>query len=150
MPVPEFTEHGVLPAGVHTCSFPEAELVLSSNLRRSEIWQGLLEFLQWSAGLPSPTALLLDGSYVTDKADPSDLDVVVDVTTCSEDGQSAWFQAFGAKHVFVKESFFVDFYPFVVGAGSDFSVFFQYVRVEDALRRGIPPNVRKGILRVKP
>jgi hypothetical protein len=43
----------------------------------------------------------------------------------------------------------VDFYPFVVGQGNDFSAFFQYVRVEEALRRGIAPTVRKGILRVE-
>lgn len=148
MPVPDFTDCGILPAGIHGCSFPEAEEVLSSNARRAEIWAGLLGFVEWANALPQPTAILIDGSYVTDKPIPGDVDVIVDITSCPPQDQHLWFTAWNDHNKYVKETYLVDFYPFVVGQGNDFSAFFQYVRVEEALRRGIAPNVRKGILRV--
>ena len=149
MPVPDFTDRGVLPEGVHPCTLPEAQEALCTNEQRTQIWEGLLGFLVWAEPLPVPTALLIDGSYVTDKPLPSDVDVVVDVTSCSSAEQVSWFQAWNDSHDFAKVSFNVDFYPFVVGVGNDFSMYFQYIRVEEALRRGIPPHIRKGILRVE-
>ena len=141
-------ESGILPVGVHLCTLVEAQQALSTNDVRTQIWDGLLGFLEWALQLPQPTALLIDGSYVTDNPVPSDVDLVVDLTGCSEAEQTAWFQSWNHQHGYVKQAFKVDFYPFVVGAGNDFSAYFQYVRVDEALRRGIPPNVRKGILRV--
>lgn len=149
MPVPDFTENGILPAGIHECSLLEAAQFLCLNERRTEIWTGLTEFLNWSDQFPNPTALLIDGSYVTDKALPGDVDLVVDITACLEPDQAMWFEAWEAHHEHVKQNYLVDFYPVVVGDGNDFSAFFQYVRVEEALRRGIAPNIRKGILRVE-
>lgn len=148
MAIPEFTNHGLLPQGVHECTIPEAEQFLSYNEHRSVIWTGLQGFLTWAMALPEPDAILIDGSYVTDKALPSDVDVVVDTTSCSEQEQQDWIDAWATHHVYVKAEFKVDFYPFVTGVGSDFSAFFQYVRIEEALRRGISPAVCKGILRV--
>lgn len=148
MPVPAFTQQGILPAGVHACTFLEAEQFLCSNQRRIEIWQGLQGFLRWAQGLPKPTAVLIDGSYVTDKALPGDVDIVVDITACNGPEQQIWFQTWSASQDAIKARFQVDFYPFVVGHGNDFSSFFQYVRVDEALRRGISPAERKGILRV--
>lgn len=143
-----FNDYGILDAGVHACTFHEAAEFLCGNQRRLEIWQGLTGFLEWSKALPSPTAYLLDGSFVTDKAAPSDVDVVVDITSCSKHDRENWINVWRNQHDHVKESYLVDFYPFIVGEGNDFSAFFQYVRMDEALRRGIPPEIRKGILRV--
>lgn len=148
MAVPDFTQHGLLPPGVHPCSFPEAQAALCSNDRRSEIWEGLQNFLNWAEAFPPPDSFLLDGSYVTDKPLPNDVDVVVDVTNCSEDQQQQWIAAWADHREYAKATFFVDFYPVFVGAGNDFSAFFQYVRIDEAMRRGIAPTVRKGILKV--
>lgn len=149
MAIPDFTDCGVLPAGVHECTLPEARETLCYNDRRTAIWKGLIGFFDWAAGLPLPTAYLIDGSYVTDKPVPGDVDVVVDITGCEEPEHQQWFDAWSQNHDYVKQAFEVDFYPFVVGVTNDFSAFFQYIRVEEALRRGIPPYVRKGILRVE-
>jgi hypothetical protein len=149
MPIPDFTDCGVLPAGVHECTLPEAQDLLCSNVRRSTIWNGLLGFLEWAGHLPAPSAYLIDGSYVTDKPVPGDVDLVVDITGCDDLQHQQWFDAWKQNYEYVKQTFEVDFYPFVVGITNDFSAFFQYIRVEEALRRGIPPYVRKGILRVE-
>lgn len=148
MAIPNFTEFGLLPQGVHECTLLEAESFLCSNDHRSGIWAGLRNFLDWSEALPKPTAFLIDGSYVTDKVLPNDVDVIVDTTHCTAAEQQLWVEAWAQNHEHAKAAFSVDFWPFVVGVGNDFSAFFQYVRVEEALRRGIPPAVRKGIIRV--
>jgi hypothetical protein len=148
LPIPDFTEAGLLPAGVHDCTMQEAEQFLCSNEHRQEIWNGLQAFLEWIDPLPAPAAILIDGSYVTDKALPSDVDVVVDITGCSIEDFRRWAIAHGTAHAIVKEQFRVDFYPYAIGVGNDFSTYFQYVRIDDALRRGIEPETRKGILKV--
>jgi hypothetical protein len=149
MPIPGFTEYGILPEGVHDCTIPEAEQFCCLNDRRTEIWTGLQNFIGWAAGYPRPDSILIDGSFVTDKPLPSDVDIVIDVTTCDAAGQQTWMDAWAANADNIKAQHGVDFYPFVIGNGNDFSAFFQYVRVDEALRRGIPPTVRKGILRVQ-
>ncbi|MDO9223658.1 MAG: hypothetical protein Q7U20_08115 [Caulobacter sp.] len=127
----------------------EAAMVLCTSDHRAAIWAGLEGFIAWSAYLPEPTAIYVDGSYVTDKPVPGDVDVVVDISGCDAAGQAQWLQAWADNHSHVKLAYHVDFYP-LVGHGNDFVAFFQYVRAEEALRRGIGLNVRKGILQVAP
>ncbi|MBC1182318.1 hypothetical protein HF680_06580 [Brevundimonas sp. WCHBH090558] len=87
---------------------------------------------------------------MTDKPIPGDIDLVVDISGCDAPGQAQWLQAWADSHEHVKNTYHVDFYPVVMGQGNDFVAFFQYVRAEEALRRGIGLDVRKGILRVTP
>lgn len=148
MPIPNFTEYGLLPQGVHQCTADEAEQFLCSNEHRIGIWRGLQRFFAWAATMPNPAAILIDGSYVTDKPIPEDVDVVVDISQCSVADQQIWVDGWAAQKQGMKDDNRVDFYPFAIGHGNDFSEFFQYIRVDDALRRGVSTQVRKGILRV--
>lgn len=150
MPVPGFTTHGLLPPGVHPCSMAEAAAALCTSEQRKTIWAGLEGFVGWAAKLSGPTNLYVDGSYVTDKPIPGDVDVVVDISACDAAGQAQWLQAWVDSHQHVKVTYHVDFYLMVIGHGNDFVAFFQYVRAEEALRRGIGLDVRKGILQVTP
>lgn len=149
MPIPNFNEYGILPEGLHKCTLDEARNKFCTNQRRGDIWNGLERFLASIVHLPRPKAVLLDGSYVTDKVSPGDVDLVVDISSCSTEDQVAWNDFYVQNHDRVKEVFKVDFYTFNTNLGSDFSVFFQYLRVGEALQRGVPPNVRKGILSVQ-
>ena len=148
MGIPEFTEHGLLPAGLHDCNIGDVENDLCWNDHRRAIWSKFCEFLDWAATMPKPSAILIDGSFVTDKAAPSDVDVAVDVTACDTDAQNAWFVAFGRKHHAHKVNFATDFYPYTKEYGNDFGSYFQYVRVQQALERGVSADQRKGILRI--
>jgi hypothetical protein len=148
MAIPDFTEFGLLPEGIHSCTLNEAAGFLCTNDHRSTIWQGLEQFLAWIADLPLPTALFVDGSFVTDKALPADVDVIVDITDCAEPDYHLWADRWSEGLLYAKENFGVDFYPFAAGHGNDFVALFQYVRVDDALKRGVPVTTRKGILRV--
>lgn len=127
----------------------EAAAALCTTDRRTAIWVGLEAFVAWSAQYAQPATLYVDGSYVTDKPTPGDVDVVVDVSGCTAEGQQEWLQAWADHRANIKLEYHVDFYP-VVGVGNDFVAFFQYVRAEEALRRGIGLGIRKGILQVTP
>jgi hypothetical protein len=149
MAIPEFTEFGLLPEGIHPCTQDEAADFLCTNDHRANIWQGLQGFMEWISHLPPPSGVLVDGSFVTDKPLPSDVDVIIDISNCSEVEYRQWSQFWSQGLGYAKENFRVDFYPVVTGHGHDFSTFFQYVRIDDALQRGVPPTTRKGILKVQ-
>lgn len=148
MPIPELNEFGLLPEGVHECAVHEVPASFCSTPAREDVWAAFQGFLDWVRTMPKPVSLLVDGSFVTDKAVPADVDVAVDISACSENDQNAWVVAFYREGGNLKDQFRTDFYPHIAGFGHDFSKFFQYLRVDDALRRGAPDQTRKGILRL--
>lgn len=84
-PIPDFDPQGeypwgVLPAGVHECT--EAELFdrfvepFARSATRSRVWEG---FRMWKECLSSSgigILMWIDGSFVEEKPDPDDVDVV--------------------------------------------------------------------------
>lgn len=150
MPIPPFNEYGLLPAGIHDCTNEEVQHFFCYNDIRNQIWVGFVNFLNWIANRPEPDSILVDGSFVTDKPTPNDVDVVIDLTSKSAADQVEWAQLHAGHHNSAKVDFNVDFYPFAVGQGHDFSAFFQYLRMDEALRKGAPIDIRKGILRIVP
>jgi hypothetical protein len=147
MPIPPFDASGFLPAGIHECTALEIEATFCTNDTRKAIWAGFNGFLSWIQNQPQPSAILVDGSFTTDKAIPSDVDVVIEVSTLNLADQNTWIKFWSVSHKWAKNQFSTDFYP-VVTNGSDFSAYFQYVKIEDALDKGLPLGGRKGILRV--
>jgi hypothetical protein len=149
MPVPALTIHGLMPAGIYTCTLGDACAALCWNARRRQIWDGLARFLAKMAqrGLTSP--IYLDGSFVTDKERPGDVDLVLDLVGASADELREGLMLF-AEHDAIKQEFDVDFWLNLPGHGqSDFSAFFQYLRANEAGQRNVRVDVRKGILRIE-
>lgn len=109
MEIPEFTECGLLPAGVHDCTIPEIEARFCHNEHRSERWASFLAFLDWASSLPTAVSYLIDGSFVSDKALPNDIDLAVDITQCDEAAQGAWIGAWAQNSEIAKNDFRVDF-----------------------------------------
>ncbi len=147
MPIPPLTAAGFLPVGTHDCTTAEIEASFCTNDTRKTIWAGFVEFLAWIGVQPTPASILIDGSFTTDKQIPRDVDVVIEVSTLAPDEQNAWMKVWSVSHTWAKVKFSTDFYP-VVTDGNDFSAYFQYVKIEDALDRGLPLGGRKGILRL--
>ncbi|MES1972658.1 MAG: hypothetical protein V4472_09375 [Pseudomonadota bacterium] len=148
MAIPLLNALGLLPEGVHDCEANEVLGTFCASPARLAVWHGFEGFLAWVATQPGPVSIFMDGSFVTDKASPGDIDVAIDITGCSVAGQNEWLIAFHREHASIKRQFRTDFYPLIKGAGSDFTAFFQYVRVDEALARGAPQGTRKGILRL--
>ncbi|WP_084052917.1 DUF6932 family protein [Desulfonispora thiosulfatigenes] len=91
----EFMEDGNLFPGIHSYSYETfeeqfvAEFTTSST--RGEIYKGLKEWLRLLMDVLSPRYIWLDGSYLTTKIDPNDIDLVVfyrpeDIMKLGEDG----------------------------------------------------------------
>ena len=148
MPIPALNDFGLLPAGVHDCIDAEVQIAFCASDARQAVWAAFQGFLAWVATKPGPVSIFVDGSFVTDKPVPRDVDVAVDITACSVADQDAWLIAYHREHAFLKRQFGTDFYPVIGGVGHDFTSFFQYIRVDDALARGAPDGTRKGILRL--
>lgn len=148
MPIPEWNEYGLLPEGIHDCGIEEIHDRLGFNEHRQGLIGGLLGVIEWLETMPPVQSLIVDGSFVTDKERPSDIDAVAMITNLTERNQRAWVRAWQPEHSNLKQAHQVDLYPTVIGQGHNFASYFQYIRPDEALERGAPLGVLKGILRI--
>jgi hypothetical protein len=75
--LPDFDEHGYLPPGVHPTHIEEIEVRFG---RQSELRQVQMESVRWLVELArraGVTRLVLNGSFVTDRHEPNDVDCVL-------------------------------------------------------------------------
>jgi hypothetical protein len=139
-----------LPEGIHDCTIVEVEDVLGFNPHRQGLVAGLRRTLDWLATMPPVDSIIVDGSFVTDKALPNDIDAVAMIGNLTEFNQRQWVRAWEPQHSALKTNHSVDLYPTVAGVGNNFAAFFQYIRPEEALARGAPLGLIKGLLRIRP
>ncbi len=77
MPIPAFRKDGYLPDGVHSCSEAEATFRFGTgSRRRRRLAIRVRRWCELSRGVAA-VKLLLDGSFVTAKVDPDDVDAVL-------------------------------------------------------------------------
>jgi hypothetical protein len=75
--IPAFRDDGYLPEGVHTCTEPEAIFRFGGgSKRRRRLVVRLRRWLELARKVGAQQ-LLLDGSFVTAKKDPVDIDAVI-------------------------------------------------------------------------
>jgi hypothetical protein len=92
MPKPEFPP--LLPAGSHVLSEEELfELTVGkfkASSRRKPLWDSLMEFCEdlRDAGI-IPCKVWLDGSFLTEKIEPDDIDLIVEADLAVVDGSMA-------------------------------------------------------------
>jgi hypothetical protein len=75
--LPQFNNNGYLPPGIHLCTAEElADRFGEGSPERVVETQELLDFVAWAkqAGIDR---IIVNGSYVTDKTAPNDVDVVI-------------------------------------------------------------------------
>ena len=78
--LPELTEHGVLPPGSHRATLDEIEFqwgTFQRSDRRPQLLTLLREFVQDVRRCRWIQRLLLAGSFVTEKNEPNDIDVLI-------------------------------------------------------------------------
>jgi len=145
--IPPFIEQGWLPDGIHDCTLEEAAErfgAFQSSDRRPQLWARFTEFIGEAKACEVMEAVLVDGSFVTAKPDPSDIDLVLVVaenhdfsadlppTQYNLLAQQRVHRRFGFDIVVVKND----------NENLDQAVaFFQQVKQR--------PGVKKGILRIK-
>ena len=148
MAIPDWNEFGLLPEGIHDCDLEEIEQRLGYNAQRARLVRGLRSVIQWLTSMPPIESLIVDGSFVTDKEFPSDIDAVAMISNLTERNQRSWVRDWQPQHGPLKMQYGIDLYPTANGRGNNFSAFFQYLRPEEALARGAPLGLVKGILRI--
>jgi|SRR5436190_10754541 len=111
--------------------------------RRPQLWAKLTKFLREVSSCGLVRAVLLDGSFVTGKPDPHDIDLILVVSEdhdFSADLTPAGYTVVSKRSVFRRYGFDL----LVAREHSEeyrrYLAFFQQVRLE--------PNLRKGILRL--
>lgn len=153
MPIPDFTEDGLLPEGYFDATKEEIAFRYLTNPNRAAIWQKFEEFLleiqvqQWSG---SVQAYLLDGGFTSDKQTTKDIDVVLDLSKADDKlFYEAFFWIQNHKER-IETDYQVDVYPYRPKIGNDLRAYFGYVKVEELIQRGAPNDTRKGLLIYKP
>jgi hypothetical protein len=80
MPVPPLDENGFLPVGVHDCTLVEIEArfgIFQDSDQRPRLFEKLQAVIAEAQAARFARFLLIDGSFVTVKAAPNDIDLVL-------------------------------------------------------------------------
>lgn len=144
--IPPFNEYGCLPEGIYDCTIEEAAERFSSfqsGSQRQQLWDKFNEFIREAKACRLVDAMLVDGSFVTTKADPNDIDLVLVVSAnhdFSADLQPSEYNVLSKRRVNRRFGFDL----LVARVDSEeyrrYGGFFQQVRLE--------PGRKKGILRI--
>ena len=81
MPIPPLNSNGLLPEGVHDCTIPEIERSFGWNDHRNQLLQRFKDCVSSEIRPKFPDPLYFDGSFVTDKDTPLDIDIVLELTS---------------------------------------------------------------------
>jgi len=77
--IPEMND-GVLPVGIHTCTFEEIENNFGRFDRtdkRPRLTESLRRYVTDARNSGIASAVIVDGSYITQKPEPSDIDLIL-------------------------------------------------------------------------
>jgi len=77
VPIPPFLENGFLPPGLHLSDIAEIEERFGRSTRRRQELFARLQFFVELAHHSGALKMLIDGSFVTAKSEPEDVDVVI-------------------------------------------------------------------------
>ncbi len=146
MPIPPLNRDGFLPEGIHECTLEEAQArfgVFQGNDRRPQLWAKLREFLREVKASRIVEAVLLNGSFISGKLAPNDIDLILVVPANHDfaaDLTPAEYNVLSKRRVFRRLGFDV----LVARDGSEehrrYAAFFQQVR--------LAPGQRKGMLKI--
>lgn len=128
MGIPTLNEKGELPPGDYNASLDEIDARFGrANKRRRELMRGLRAATA-NLAKTGVRKIWVDGSFVTDKEYPNDIDGVWE--THEQIDLTVLDPVFLGKRVAMKKKYGLDFFPDVIEAGSGlpFPAFFQINR----------------------
>ncbi|MBV9660236.1 MAG: hypothetical protein JO337_03680 [Acidimicrobiales bacterium] len=109
VPIPQFDERGCLPPGDHLASWQEIEDRYGNSIKRQRLLNGLSIVVQ-ALRKQGVHTIWIDGSFVTDKPRPSDVDVVYRPPT--PDTSASWGLFSPGKRSELKRIHAVDLWPY--------------------------------------
>jgi hypothetical protein len=108
--IPDFNSRGLLPKGIHRANWQEILKRFGGNRQRQQLLTGLKEALDLlrDAGC---RRVYLDGSFVTDKEFPNDVDVCWDIDGVDPLSLDSVFFDFDNGRAAQKAKFGAEFFP---------------------------------------
>ena len=147
MPIPELNSNGLLPPGIHECTLEEVGDRFGRFQKTSQrcgLFANLEKYVQDVVATGRVEELVIDGSFVTARHDPNDIDLIVVLAAdhdLTADLRPFEYNVVSKKRVRKAYKFDV----LVALSGSD--LYQGYLRFFQQVRNA--PTQRKGILRVK-
>ena len=148
MSIPDLDEHGLLPAGIHDCSVEEVKARFGWNAHRQRLIYCFVQFLTHEVRNMFDHPVYADGSFVTDKDRPGDIDVVLELHNASDAENWRGLMFMQEHQARIRSQYSVDFW-INFPHKNDFVAFFQYVGHKTAKFKGLDHKHRKGILRIR-
>ena len=127
--IPDFDADGLLPQGIYPATLEEVTERFGGNRRRRELLKGLGEALSLlrSAGC---RRIFINGSFVTSKQHPNDIDVCWDVAGVDPDALDPVFFDFDDGRAAQKARFGAEFFPAQVPEGLTGKTFLEFFQVD--------------------
>jgi hypothetical protein len=149
--IPALDHRGLLPVGIHCCTLEQLELVFGGTLRRQQLVESLVKCTHLMHGAELAGDLIVNGSFVTDKLNPGDVELCLDVSRASVKVQANALLFHVQNHAKL-DRMGVDWYPNLPesedGLQRDFTRYFQYVGEKSAAMKRLDPRDLKGILKL--
>lgn len=148
MPLPPLDQYGLLPEGIYTSTLAEAQARFVFNPHRQHLWNNLIELLRELHRSDMAYPIWLGGGFITNKANPSDIDLVHDLTGACGYNQYRGFKLFKDQRAAIKQTHQIDYLVNIAGQ-NDFSSFLQYIGPTSAALTGLNEKHTRGILRIE-
>jgi hypothetical protein len=149
MPIPSFDRFGLLPGGIHSCTFEEVEAVLAWNRPRRQLTDQLRDFIsaELKPCFPILPPLVLAGSYVTAKANPADINLVLELQQLSDQGKmQGLLLCQRVPAIFLR--YRVEMTPALQRSGNDFVAYYRHLNPRKAIAMNLFHGHLKGLLRI--
>ncbi|MDA1190176.1 MAG: hypothetical protein O3A46_00670 [Candidatus Poribacteria bacterium] len=90
MPIPPCNEDGFLQPGVHDCSLEELRErfgMFDGTDRRRQLFDALSDYAEEARNVSIVGSMIVDGSFVTVKQEPEDIDLILVTTRAAPDSE---------------------------------------------------------------
>ena len=149
MPIPAFDRFGLLPGGIHECTIKEVEVDLAWNDERRRLTALLQEFItvELTPRFTTVPPVVLDGSYVSQKASPNNINLVLELSDLPDTDQWEGQMLF-QRTADLFRLYQIEMLPGLKGLKHDFVDLLQTLRPQTAFEKGLHHGHRKGVLRL--
>lgn len=152
--IPPLDERGLLPPGCHRCKdWGELEERFAFNPHRLRLLGQAMQFVRHRlTPLAGGLRLLIAGSYLSDKAQPGDVEMLVSLPLARAAMHAGLLNMFsqegGKGSIWTNHK--VDFYVQLEGlGGNDLTLFFQYVGEKTAADKGLEAKDKRGTIEIE-
>ena len=143
--LPPLNDAGLLPPGIHQSTLEELRgrfARFQQSDRRPQLWAGFEQFVREAKACGLASVILVNGSFVTSKPDPNDIDVILVVSghDFARDLSPAEYNVLSARRVRRRHG--LD----ILVASENSEQYHRYLSLFQQLRW--KPNQLKGIVRI--